>query len=108
LWLKESDNDEIRYRKWAELFPTLEYRVFMSTLQLGGESISLTDAHHVVFLDRSWSPKDNMQGIGRIRRPGQEGQPIVININARNTTDQYIQAVNELKHGWFKQIFGEE
>lgn len=108
LWLKESDNDELRYRKWAELFPTLEYRIFMSTLQLGGESISLTDARHVIFLDRSWSPKDNMQGIGRIRRPGQEGQPIVININARNTTDQYIKAVNNLKHGWFKQIFGDE
>lgn len=108
LWLKESDDDNTRYKKWAELFPTLEYRIFMSTLQLGGESISLTDAKHVIFLDRSWSPKDNMQGVGRIRRPGQEGQPVVININARNTTDQYIKAVNNLKHGWFKEIFGDE
>jgi hypothetical protein len=49
-----------------------------------------------------------MQGIGRIRRPGQEGQPVVININAANTTDQYVKAVNDLKHGWFKEIFGNE
>lgn len=108
LWLKQSDDDNTRYKKWAELFPTLEYRVFMSTLQLGGESITLTDAKHVVFLDRSWSPKDNMQGIGRIRRPGQEGQPVVVNINAKNTTDQYIHAVNDMKQGWFQQIFGNE
>lgn len=108
LWMKEKDDDQTRYRKWAELFPSGEYRIFMSTIQLGGESINLTGARHVIFLDRSWSPKDNMQGIGRIRRPGQEGQPIVININARNTTDQYIHAVNDLKRGWFNQIFGDE
>jgi SNF2 family DNA or RNA helicase len=90
------------------LFPSLEYRVFMSTLQLGGESISLTAARHVIFIDRSWSPKDNAQGIGRIRRPGQEGQPIVININANGTVDRYIHEVNNLKQGWFNEIFGNE
>lgn len=108
LWLRQEDDDETRYRKWAELFPSMEYRIFMSTLQLGGESISLTSARHLVFLDRSWSPKDNSQGIGRIRRPGQEGQPIVINIEALRTTDQYIRDVNAVKHGWFMEIFGDE
>lgn len=108
LWLKESDNDQVRYNKWHDLFPTLEYRVFMATVQLGGESINLTPARHAIFLDRSWSPKDNSQGIGRIRRPGQEGQPIVININAKNTTDQRVEHVNNVKQGWFQEIFGEE
>lgn len=108
LWLKQQDDDETRYRKWAELFPSMEYRIFMSTLQLGGESISLTTARHVVFLDRSWSPKDNSQGVGRIRRPGQTGQPVVINIEAKDTTDQYIRDVNAVKHGWFMEIFGDD
>lgn len=108
LWMKESDSDETRYDKWYNLFPTLEYRIFMSTVQLGGEAISLTAARHLIFLDRSWSPKDNSQAIGRIRRPGQEGQPVIMNVSARNTTDQYIKAVNEIKHGWFKAIFGDE
>lgn len=106
--LDVGDSDIERYRKWHDEFPKFEYRVFMSTLQLGGESINLTPAHHVVFLDRSWSPKDNAQGIGRIRRPGQTGQPVVIHINAANTTDQYIERVNMTKHGWFHEIFGEE
>jgi SNF2 family DNA or RNA helicase len=83
IWMKESHSDQERFNMWNNLFPSMEYRVFMSTLQLGGESITLTAARHVIFLDRSWSPKDNAQGIGRIRRPGQEGQPVVININAR-------------------------
>ena len=106
--LDVGDKDEVRYRKWHDDFPTMQYRVFMSTLQLGGESINLTPARHLVFLDRSWSPKDNSQGIGRIRRPGQKGEPVIIHINARNTTDQYIERVNQVKHGWFQDIFGAE
>lgn len=103
-----NDSDEVRYRKWHDEFPTMNYRVFMSTVQLGGESINLTPSHHLVFLDRSWSPKDNNQAIGRIRRPGQTSVPNVININALRTTDQYIERVNDIKHGWFKEIFGDE
>lgn len=108
LHMKESDNDQTRYEKWHDIFPRKEHQVFLSTLQLGSESINLTSARHVVFLDRSWSPKDNQQGIGRIRRPGQEGQPVVINIEAINTTDQRLEDVNALKQGWFAQIFGVE
>lgn len=106
--LQQGDSDAVRYEKWHDEFPKMEHRIFMSTLQLGGESINLTPAHHLVFLDRSWSPKDNNQGIGRIRRPGQTSVPVVININARNTTDRYIEQVNDIKHGWFKTIFHDD
>jgi len=106
--MEQKDDDETRYKKWHDIFPKKEHKVFMSTLQLGGESINLTTARHVVFLDRSWSPKDNSQGIGRIRRPGQEGQPVVINIEAKGTTDQKIERVNKEKQGWFDEIFGDE
>jgi SNF2 family DNA or RNA helicase len=103
-----SDSDETRYKKWHDIFPKKEHKVFMSTVQLGGESINLTSARHVVFLDRSWSPKDNSQAIGRIRRPGQEGQPVVINIEAIGTTDQRLEQVNNQKQGWFNEIFADE
>ena len=78
----------------------------MSTLQLGGESINLTPATYCIFLDRSWSPKDNMQGVGRVYRPGQEHAVEVIHINAVRTTDQRIEKTNEQKMGWFTEIFG--
>lgn len=108
IWLKAEDRDDLRYRKWAVEFPKLEHRIFMSTLQLGSESINLTPAQYCIFLDRSWSPLHNMQGVGRIRRPGQTGEPVVININARNTVDQYVEKKVETKMGWFRDIFGEE
>lgn len=106
--LLSEDNDETRYNKWAVEFPKKEHQVFLSTVSLGGESINLTSAQHVCFLDRSWSPKDNMQAIGRVRRPGQEGQPVVINIEAENTTDQYVEETNIRKEGWFKAIFSNQ
>jgi chromodomain-helicase-DNA-binding protein 7 len=106
--MDQHDSDSERYEKWFVEFPKMENRIFMSTLQLGGESINLTPAHHLVFLDRSWSPKDNNQGIGRIRRPGQISVPVVININAKNTVDNYIERVNQVKNGWFREIFHDE
>lgn len=105
LHMKQSDNEKERYDKWFHTFPKKEHQVFLSTLQLGSESINLTSARHVIFLDRSWSPKDNSQGIGRVRRPGQEGQPVVINIEAEDTTDQKLERMNYTKQGWFNDIF---
>lgn len=100
--------DAQRQRMWLETFPKKEHQVFICTLQLGGESIDLTPADTAIFLDRSWSPKDNNQGIGRIYRPGQVKIPQIIHINARSTTDQRLERANEIKEGWFNSIFGEE
>lgn len=102
------DSDEKRYQKWAIEFPKKEHQIFICTLQLGSESISLTSASTCIFLDRSWSPKDNEQGVSRVWRPGQTLPANVIHINARDTTDKRIEQANIRKIGWFNQIFGEE
>lgn len=104
--MEAKHNDKERYRMWHDEFPKKEHRVFMSTLQLGGESINLTPATYCIFLDRSWSPKDNMQGVGRVYRPGQDHGVEVIHINAIRTTDQRIEHVTNEKVGWFNEIFG--
>jgi SNF2 family DNA or RNA helicase len=106
--MEESDSEKTRYEKWHDLFPRREHQVFLSTLQLGSESINLSSAQRVVFLDQSWSPKDNSQGVARLYRPGQEGQVDVIHIHALHTTDKYVSDRNEMKQGWFRQIFHDE
>ena len=106
--LLQSMNEDERYKLWHDVWPTKEHRVFLCTLSLGGESINLTSAQHVVFLDRSWSPKDNMQAVGRVYRPGQEGQTQVIYINGIDTTDSRIINANETKISWFNAIFGQD
>ena len=80
----------------------------MATLMLGSESINLTPASTAIFLDRSWSPKDNEQGVARIDRPGQTDVPQIIHINARRTTDQRVELVTRTKQGWFDEVFGPE
>jgi SWI/SNF-related matrix-associated actin-dependent regulator of chromatin subfamily A protein 2/4 len=101
-------NDEQRYKLWHDEWPKPNHQVFMSTLDLGGESINLTPGQYCVFLDRSWSPRANNQAIGRVYRPGQSEAAELIYINARRTTDQRMIATNERKTGWFKEIFGDE
>lgn len=107
LHMQQKHNEARRYEMWHDLWPQKEHKVFMSTLALGGESINLTSATHMIFLDRSWSPKDMMQAIGRIYRPGQKGVPEIIYINASNTTDQYMKAKLDIKGKWFQEIFGD-
>lgn len=106
LHMKAEMNDRDRYKMWHDEFPKKEHRVFLSSLQLGAESINLACAERAIFLDRSWSPKDNMQAIGRIYRPGQTGQAQIININAAGTVDSRVKMLNDIKGSWFDQIFG--
>jgi len=107
LHLQVQMNEQKRYEMWHDTFPKKQHRVLMSTLALGGESINLACAQYLIFLDRSWSPKDMMQAIGRVYRPGQTGVPEIIYINAKGTVDSYVKSKLDKKVGWFNDIFGD-
>jgi SNF2 family DNA or RNA helicase len=107
LHLETKHNEQERYEMWHDTFPKKEHKVFMSTLQLGGESINLACAQYLIFLDRDWSPKNMMQAVGRVYRPGQTGIPEVIYINAKNSIDTRIKNLLDVKGKWFKQVFGD-
>lgn len=107
LHLKASMNERQRYEYWHEMWPKQEHQVFLTTLDLGAESINLSSAHRAIFLDQHWSPAKNKQAIGRVYRPGQTGAVQLIYIRAEGTVDyRVLDTVNE-KHGWFTQVFGE-
>ena len=72
----------------------------MSTLQLGGESINLACAQYMIFLDRDWSPKNMLQAVGRIYRPGQTGIAEIIYIDAINSIDR------RMKGCWKSRVIG--
>lgn len=108
LRMLQSMDEKTRYHLWHDVWPSKEHRVFLTTLALGGESINLACAQRAIFLDRSWSPKDNAQAIGRVYRPGQEGQTQIIYINAKNTTDRKLELTNQTKMGWFNEVFGDD
>lgn len=106
--LLQKDSDQERYRKWS-MFPDKKHQVFLSTIKLGGESIDLTSAQYVAFLDMDWAPANNDQAIARVWRPGYVGgAPVVIRLFAKNTVDKYIFDLNETKAKWFRAIFHDE
>jgi len=108
--LLQKDSDQERYQKWST-FPEKKAQVFLSTIKLGGESIDLTSAQYVAFLDMDWAPANNDQAIARVWRPGfdtSNGAPIVIRLFANDTVDKYILDTNEMKGAWFKTIFHDD
>lgn len=105
IWMKAADDDATRAAK-VQAFQTGNVAVFLSTISLGSESITLTAADKVIFLDRSWSPASNNQAIARVHRPGQTRPVQDIHIEAVDTVDQYVEEKLKAKQGWFNQIFG--
>jgi hypothetical protein len=108
LHLQAKMNEKQRYEYWHEIWPQKKHQVFLSTLDLGAESINLTSAHRAIFLDQHWSPAKNKQAIGRVYRPGQTEACQLIYIRAQGTVDYRVLESVNTKHGWFKQIFGVE
>lgn len=62
-------------------------KVFLATIQTGGEGITLTAARRLVFLDLMWTPADNEQAAKRIHRYGQMRTSFVYEILAKKTVD---------------------
>lgn len=92
----------------VQRFQNKEAQVFLCTIDLGGESITLTAAQTQINIDKSWSPGKNMQAAGRIHRPGQKGQAQIIDIHAKGTVDDRVQKKLDKSGGWFKILFGKE
>jgi SNF2-related domain/Helicase conserved C-terminal domain len=105
--MEESHSEQKRYHLWHDVFPNTSTKVFLSTLDLGGESINLSCAQYLIFLDRSWSPAKMNQAIGRVYRPGQKNVLEVIYINAKKTVDGYVKKKLDTKEGWFNEIFSD-
>jgi len=106
--MEQKDSEQTRFEKWKIEFPKKEHQVFLSTIDLGGESINLTPAQYCIFLDRSWSPAKNLQAVGRIYRPGQTQVAEIIHINAIQTVDKRVMDLTNLKTSWFKRLFDDE
>jgi SNF2 family DNA or RNA helicase len=103
--MEQKDSEQTRFEKWHELFPLKQHQVFLSTIDLGGESINLTPAQYCIFLDRSWSPAKNLQAVGRIYRPGQTQVAEIIHIKAIQTVDKRVMDLTNLKTSWFRRLF---
>ena len=65
-------------------------QVFVSTIQTGGEGLTLTAARNFVFIDQMWSPADNDQAWKRIHRISQSRTCYVTYLMAKDTVDYLV------------------
>jgi SNF2 family DNA or RNA helicase len=65
-------------------------KVVVMTTRTGGVSINLDRANTVIFLDETWDPDDQTQGIGRLRRVSRVHHVTVYTIRSRNTIETQV------------------
>ena len=82
-------------------------RVMVATPGAAKEGLTLTVANHVVFFDRSFSLDDYLQAQDRIHRISQKKICYVHNIMARNTIDEWVDALLNAKHQAAQLIQGD-
>ncbi len=68
-------------------------KVFIGTIHAGGVGLTLTNAHHVILVDRDWSYGNNVQAEDRIHRIGQE-QSVFATWMQLGTIDPAIDELN--------------
>lgn len=80
--------DEKTAGETVERFQAGNLRGLGIVIRAGGESLTLTRAHHAVFIDLEWTPTANLQAEARIYRLGQTRGVIIKRLVAPKTIDE--------------------
>jgi SNF2 family DNA or RNA helicase len=73
-----------------DAFQAGKLRGIACTIQAGGVGITLTKAHHAVFIDRTFVPGDNLQAEDRVCRIGQDRGVIISDIVCDHPIDRRV------------------
>ena len=73
---------------FEDRFQAGEVQVLVGTIPAMGESLTLTAADTVIFLERSWVPSKNVQCEDRCYRAGQQNAVTVLILQAEGTVDE--------------------
>lgn len=82
-------------------------RVFIGQVKAAGTGVDgLQDAcSNVVFVESSWTPSENAQAVGRVRRIGQKRPVLVRFVSLANSIDEHVQRVLSRKTQMLTQLF---
>ncbi|WP_400163655.1 DEAD/DEAH box helicase [Brevibacillus sp. TJ4] len=80
--------------------------VFILSLRAGGTGLTLTEANHVIHIDRWWNPAVENQATDRVYRIGQERNVQVYKFIALGTIEERIDEMMERKTSLSQQIVG--
>ena len=65
----------------------------LASTGVGGEGLTLTEANHVLLLNRWWNPSTNRQARDRVARIGQHREVRVVGFRCRNTVEENLERI---------------
>lgn len=80
-------------------------RVMIGQTVSMGTAVTLTAAHHVVFVEPSWVPSDNRQAVGRCHRRGQKNRVLVTLLHIPRSVDAHISDLLARKTSGIKDLW---
>lgn len=82
--------------------------VFLISLKAGGVGLNLPAADYVFLLDPWWNPAVESQAIDRAHRIGQNRRVFAARLIARDTVEERVLELQEMKRGLAEAIGGED
>lgn len=78
--------------------------VLLASTRVASEGLTLTEANHVIFLNRWWNPSSNLQARDRVVRIGQSRLVRVKSFTCRGTVEERLDNLLEEKSLTFEQL----
>lgn len=79
-------------------------RVFIGQIQAAGEGLTLTAANNLMFVEMSWTPKDNTQAFKRVHRITQERSVLIRVACLANSIDELVSHVLKQKLAMIEKL----
>ena len=83
-----------------------EVVALLSSLRVGGEGLTLTEANHVAFINEWWNPSANIQARDRVVRIGQKRTVLVYRFLTANTVEEALARILKRKDAQFQALIG--
>ena len=82
--------------------------IFMLSTKAGGAGINLAKANKVVIFDSGFNPQDDIQAENRAHRIGQEKEVEVVRLVTKNTIEEQIHTMGQMKVKLDERVAGDE
>jgi SWI/SNF-related matrix-associated actin-dependent regulator 1 of chromatin subfamily A len=82
-----------------------DVRIFTGNIQAAGTNLTLTAAHHVLFLEQDWVPGNNAQAAARCHRIGQTSSVTVRFVSLSDPLDERVTEIVEKKTSELTDLF---
>lgn len=101
---KSEDDNETRDFNLSSFKNDNSTNVFVASARIASEGLTITEANHVIFLNRWWTPSTNSQARDRVNRIGQTKNVFIYNLFVTNSIEERLNKILEDKNELYEEI----